>query len=229
MTRILIVEDDIALCAALTANLEARGYRVEAVHDGRSALEHLADRSPDAVVLDLGLPDLDGTEVLASVRLTSAVPIVVLTARDDRNDKISALDAGADDYITKPFDSDELAARLRAALRRAPEREPDLLHFDDLVVDLGKHVVTRADQRVMLTPTEFALLEALVTNPDRLLTHSWLLKRVWGPAYGEESGYTRTYIAQLRRKLGDDASQPVFIRTESGLGYRWIAARRSVT
>lgn len=224
--RILLVEDDLALSAALAANLTTRGYDdVVAVDDGRSALARLPELAPDVVVLDLGLPDVNGTEVLATVRQISSVPIVVLTARDDRFDRIGALDAGADDYVTKPFDSDELVARLRAVLRRAPERAPDVLTFDRLVVDLHRHTVTRDGEPVTLTPTEFSLLDAFVTNPDRLLTHTWLLKRVWGPEYGDESAYTRTYIGQLRRKLGDDASRPRYIRTESGLGYRWIAPR----
>jgi two-component system KDP operon response regulator KdpE len=222
----LLVEDDRALCAALSANLQARGYHVDVVHLGRGAVDHLEHDEPDVIVLDLGLPDIDGTEVLATVRRTSSVPVVVLTARDARADMIHALDLGADDYVAKPFDSDELAARLRAVLRRAPERPSSVLVFDDLVVDLDRQIVIRAEERLTLTPTELALLEAFVTNPDRLLTHAWLLKRVWGPAYGEETGYTRTYVAQLRRKLSDDASRPTFIRTESGLGYRWIAVAR---
>ncbi len=186
-----------------------------------------AEEQLDLVFLDLGLPDLDGTEVIRRIRSFSDVPIIVLSVRDRQADKVDALDAGADDYVTKPFGVEEVLARLRAAIRRsqAGEPAPATLAFDDLEVDLGRRLVTVRGEPVHLTKTEYALLEALVTNPGKLLTHQWLLSRVWGVGYGEESHYLRVYVRALRRKLGDDASAPRLILTEPGVGYRWIAPR----
>ncbi|HJS26078.1 MAG TPA: response regulator transcription factor, partial [Actinomycetota bacterium] len=180
----------------------------------------------DLVFLDLGLPDLDGTEVIRRIRSFSDVPIIVLSVRDRQADKVDALDAGADDYVTKPFGVEEVLARLRAAIRRSQAGEPGpaTLAFDELEIDLGRRLVNVRGRPVHLTKTEYGLLEALVTNPGKLLTHQWLLRRVWGVGYGEESHYLRVYVRALRRKLGDDASAPRLILTEPGVGYRWIAA-----
>ena len=185
----------------------------------------------DLVVLDLGLPDMDGLDLLQRVRVLSAVPVVVLTARDLQSDKVQALDAGADDYVTKPFDTDELLARIRAALRRGPqaEQKPAHLHIDDLEIDMELRLVRLDGEVVHLTRTELELLEVLVAHPGQLLTQEFLLRTVWGPEYGTESNYLRVYIGQLRKKLGDDAARPRLILTEPGVGYRWIASEVSDT
>jgi two-component system KDP operon response regulator KdpE len=211
----------------MRTSLAAHGYEVETVGTGQEAIVAVADRAPELVLLDLGLPDLDGTEVIRRLRSFSEVPIIVLSVRDRQADKVAALDAGADDYVTKPFGVEEVLARLRAALRRshAGEPSPPTLAFGEVGVDLGRRLVTRADEPVHLTKTEFALLEAFVTNPGKLLTHQWLLRRVWGPGYTDESHYLRVYVRSLRRKLGDEAAAPRLILTEPGVGYRWIAAR----
>ena len=185
-----------------------------------------ADTAPDLVLLDLGLPDIDGTEVVRRVRAFSEVPVIVLSVRDGSHDKVGALDAGADDYVTKPFAMEELLARARATLaspRGRRIRLRPLLSFGPLEVDLARRLVTRGSETVHLTPTEYALLEALVTNPGKLLTHQWLLRKVWGQGYGSETTYLRTYVRALRKKLGDDASAPALILTEPGVGYRWVA------
>jgi two-component system KDP operon response regulator KdpE len=176
------------------------------------------------LLVDLGLPDIDGTEVIARVRAFSDVPIIVLSVREGQTDKVAALDAGADDYVTKPFAMEELLARARAALRRAGPEEPAVptLTYGALQVDLARRLVSLDGEQVHLTPTEYQLLEALVANPGKLLTHQWLLRRVWGQGYGTETTYLRTYIRTLRKKLGDDASAPALIVTEPGVGYRWI-------
>jgi two-component system KDP operon response regulator KdpE len=184
-----------------------------------------ADATPDLLLLDLGLPDLDGTEVIRRVRAFTEVPVIVLSVRDAQHDKVAALDAGADDYVTKPFGMEELLARARAAMRRAAPEDPTppILRYGELEVDLARRLVIRDGQALHLTPTEYGLLEALVTNPDKLLTHQWLLRRVWGQGYGTETTYLRTYVRALRKKLGDDAAQPALIVTEPGVGYRWVA------
>ena len=186
-----------------------------------------AEASPDLMFLDLGLPDLDGTEVIKRVRSFSEVPVIVLSVRDRQADKVAALDAGADDYVAKPFGMEEVLARMRAQLRRAQPEEtgPAVLRFGDLQVDLARRLVTLAGTPVHLTKTEYALLEAFVTNAGKLLTHQWLLRKVWGRGYGEESQYLRVYVRALRRKLGDRAAAPELILTEPGVGYRWIAER----
>jgi two-component system KDP operon response regulator KdpE len=224
MTRILVVEDEGPLRLALRTSLRSRGFEVVEASSGEEALVLAAERSPDLVVLDLGLPGIDGMEALARLRSFSEAPVVVLTVRDHQADKVAALDAGADDYVTKPFDTEELLARVRAALRRRPEAPagPSVFTAGDLEVDLVRRQVRREGEPVHLTRTELALLEALVTHPGRLLTHDWLLRRVWGQGYGTESHYLRVYVAQLRKKLGDDPSKPRLILTEPGIGYRWI-------
>jgi two-component system, OmpR family, KDP operon response regulator KdpE len=225
VTTILVVDDEPQIRRALRTSLEAHGYQVRTASNGTEGIEVAAEAAPDLVFLDLGLPDLDGTQVIERVRSFSDVPVIVISVRDRQTDKVEALDAGADDYVTKPFAMEELLARLRAALRRthAEGPAPALLHFGDVVVDLGRRLVEVAGERVHLTKTEWALLEALATNPGKLLTHQWLLRRVWGPGYAEESHYLRVYVRALRRKLGDEAAAPKLILTEPGVGYRWLA------
>jgi two-component system, OmpR family, KDP operon response regulator KdpE len=224
VTTILIVDDEAPLRRALRTSLRARGFDVVEASNGEEGLVLAADRNPHVVVLDLGLPGIDGMETLARLRGFCGAVVVVLTVRDDRADKVAALDAGADDYVTKPFDTEELLARIRAGLRRSPEAPagPSLVQAGELEVDLVRRQVRRGGRPVRLTRTELALLECLVTHPGRLLTHEYLLRQVWGPGYGSESHYLRVYIAQLRRKLGDDPGSPRLILTEPGIGYRWI-------
>jgi two-component system KDP operon response regulator KdpE len=224
---IALVEDDAALRRALRTSLRARGFDVREVASGEAGVVLAADGVADVFLLDLGLPDLDGFDVLARIREFSGVPIIVLTARDRQADKVRALDSGADDYVTKPFDTEELIARVRAALRRAPSEPPAAtqVSLDGLTIDLARRRVTLGGEAVHLTRTELALLEAFVTNPGKLLTHAELLRRVWGQGYGTESEYLRVYVAQLRKKLGDAASSPRLILTEPGIGYRWIAVQ----
>jgi two-component system KDP operon response regulator KdpE len=226
MSSVLVIEDDAPLRRALRTSLRARAFEVIECAAGGDAVVLVADRRPDVVLLDLGLPDLDGVEVLRRLRAFSDVPVVVLTARDRQADKIAALDAGADDYVTKPFDVEELLARVRAVLRRVPQAaaiEP-VVRIDDLEIDLALRQVRMAGAIVHLTKTELALLELLVTHPGKLLTHEYLLRQVWGQGYGSESNYLRVYVGQLRRKLLDDAANPRLIVTEPGIGYRWIGS-----
>jgi two-component system, OmpR family, KDP operon response regulator KdpE len=221
--RVLVVDDEPQIRRALKTSLGANGFDVRSVGTGQEGVEAAAE-GVDLVVLDLGLPDLEGTEVIRRVRSFSEVPIIVLSVRDQQSDKVDALDAGADDYVTKPFGVEELLARARAALRRsAPETPgPSVVTVGDLEIDLGRRLVTLDGERVHLTKTEYSLLEAMVTNPGKLLTHQWLLRRVWGVGYGEESHYLRVYVRALRSKLGDRAASPRLILTEPGVGYRWI-------
>jgi two-component system, OmpR family, KDP operon response regulator KdpE len=225
VTRVLVVEDEAPIARALAINLRARRYEVDVAPDGRTALDLAARHHPDVVLLDLGLPDLDGTEVIAGLRGWSDVPIVVLSARATSDDKVEALDAGADDYVTKPFAMDELLARLRAALRRtAPAAEAEtVLVTEDFTIDLPSRRVLRSGQQVHLTPTEWRLLEVLVRNRGRLVFQKPLLQEVWGPAYGRETNYLRVYVQQLRRKLEPEPAQPRYIITEPGMGYRFEA------
>jgi two-component system KDP operon response regulator KdpE len=225
VTKVLVIDDEPQIRRALRTSLEAHGYEVVVVGTGEEGVLAAADAAPDLLLLDLGLPDLDGTEVIRRVRAFTEVPVIVLSVRDAQHDKVAALDAGADDYVTKPFGMEELLARARAAMRRAGPEDPTppLLRFGELEVDLARRLVIRDGQSLHLTPTEYGLLEALVTNPDKLLTHQWLLRRVWGQGYGTETTYLRTYVRALRKKLGDDAAQPALIVTEPGVGYRWVA------
>jgi two-component system KDP operon response regulator KdpE len=228
VTRILVVEDDPGLRRALRTMMRTRDLDVVDVGTGEDAIVAAAG-GVDLVVLDLGLPDLDGLEVLRRVRAFSSVPVIVLTAHHQQSEKVRALDAGADDYVTKPFDVEELLARMRAALRRVPQpaNAPTLVHVDELDIDLARRRVSRAGEQVHLTRTELSLLELLVRNPGKLLTQELLLREVWGPEYGTESNYLRVYVGQLRKKLGDDAAHPRLILTEPGIGYRWIAGEES--
>jgi two-component system KDP operon response regulator KdpE len=221
------VDDEPQIRRALRTSLEAHGYEVVAVGTGEEGVVSAADAAPDLVLLDLGLPDIDGTEVIRRVRTFSEVPVIVLSVRESQQDKVAALDAGADDYVIKPFGMEELLARARAAMRRAAPDDPapPVLRYGELEIDLARRLVTREGEALHLTPTEYGLLEALATNPDKLLTHQWLLRRVWGQGYGTETTYLRTYIRALRKKLGDDAGSPALIMTEPGVGYRWVGER----
>ena len=221
MTRVLVVEDEPALRRALAINLRARKYAVDAATSGAEALAAASRHPPQLVILDLGLPDMDGTEVIAGIRGWTTVPIVVLSARQHGEDKVEALDLGADDYITKPFAMNELMARLRAAVRRGAEPAPTQPTVDvgDLVIDLARKRVSRAGADVRLTPTEWAFLELLARNVGRLVTREQILREVWGPTYEHENHYLRVYAAQLRRKLEGDPARPRHLVTTSGLGY----------
>lgn len=222
MTRVLVVDDDPTLVRALVVNLRARHMDVETAADGATALRRAAARPPDLVILDLGLPDLDGLEVVAGLRGWTEVPIIVLSARDTQWAKVDALDAGADDYVTKPFGMDELLARMRAALRRAvPAPAAPVVATAAFTVDLAARRVLRDGEPVRLTPTEWHLLEVLVRNPGKLVGQAQLLREVWGPAYEQQSNYLRVYMAQLRRKLERDPAHPAHLVTEPGIGYRF--------
>jgi two-component system, OmpR family, KDP operon response regulator KdpE len=218
-----VVDDEPQIRRALRASLEARDYEVIVAASGEDGLTLAAEQAPELVVLDLGLPDMDGTEVIRRLRAWSDVPIIVLSVREAQDDKIGALDAGADDYVTKPFDVEELLARMRATLRRSKgdEAGAPVLQFGDLHIDVTRRLVRLGDEIVHLTPTEYSLLEAMAMNPGKLLTHQWLLRKVWGLGYSDESHYLHVYVRQLRQKLHDDAAMPRFIITEPGVGYRW--------
>jgi two-component system, OmpR family, KDP operon response regulator KdpE len=221
--RVLVVDDDSQILRAVRTSLQARGYEVSTAGNGETALDLLGTQPADLVILDLSLPGIDGHAVISRLRDFSDVPVLVLSVRESQEEKIAALDAGADDYVTKPFAIGELLARMRALERRAQGDAVahPVLRFEDLEVDLSKQLVLLAGAAVHLTKTEYRLLEAFVTNPGKLLTHRWLLGRVWGPGYGTETHYVRVYVRALRKKLGDDAGRSRFIVTEPGLGYRW--------
>jgi two-component system KDP operon response regulator KdpE len=222
MTRVLVVDDEPQILRALGINLRARGYDVDLAPDGEHALALAASHHPDVVVLDLGLPGIDGVEVIRGLRGWSTVPIVVLSVRDGERDKVSALDAGADDYVTKPFGMDELMARLRAALRRAtPADEAPVVVTEDFTIDLSAKRVHRGDDEVRLTPTEWHLVEVLVRNQGKLVSQRQLLQEVWGPGYHDETAYLRVHMANVRRKLEPEPSRPRYFLTEPGMGYRF--------
>ncbi len=217
-----MVDDEPEICRTLGINLRIRGYDVDLAADGEAALDLAARHHPDAVVLDLGLPGIDGVDVIAGLRGWSRVPIVVLSARDGEPDKVAALDAGADDYVTKPFGMDELLARLRAALRRAtPAEEDAVIETPDFTIDLATKRVTRGDEEIRLTPTEWNVVELLVRNPGKLVSYRQLLREVWGPGYEKETHYLRVFMAHVRRKLEPEPSQPRYFHTEAGMGYRF--------
>jgi two-component system KDP operon response regulator KdpE len=222
MSLVLAVDDEPQLLRALITNLKARGYEVDAATTGEIALEMAARHHPDVVVLDLGLPAMSGIEVIHGLRGWTEVPIIVLSARDAEREKIAALDAGADDYVTKPFGMGELLARVRAALRRsAPSTEEATVVTEAFSIDLAAKRVTNGDGEVRLTPTEWHLVEVLVRNAGRLVTQGALLREVWGPEYGTETNYLRVYMAHIRRKLEPDPSEPRYFITEPGMGYRF--------
>lgn len=231
MSRILVVDDEPHLVRTLAINLRARDYEVETAGDGRSAVQAVHDQLPDLVILDLGLPDIDGVDVLRRIREVAQTPVIVLSARTDSIDKVEALDLGADDYVTKPFAVDELLARIRVALRRtqddtAPALEPFVTqHF---TLDFAERHAVAAGEPVRLTPTEWSLLEVLARHAGHLVHQRELLHEVWGPHYGRESNYLRVYANQLRRKLEPDPSEPRYLLTEPGQGYRLMSAGPAV-
>ena len=224
MTKVLVIDDEPSILRALRINLTARDYEVTTATDGASGLAAVSRERPDVLILDLGLPDMDGTDVIHGVRGWTSTPIIVLSVWGQEQMKVAALDAGADDYVTKPFGMDELLARLRAAVRRAAPAsssgEP-VVTTPDFTVDLGAKRVTRDGADVRLTPTEWQLLEILVRHQGRLVSQRQLLQEVWGPAYRSESNYLRVYMAQLRRKLEPEPSRPRHLLTEPGMGYRF--------
>ena len=225
MTRVLVIDDEPSILRALRINLAARDYEVTTASDGASGLAAVARDRPDVLILDMGLPDMDGTDVIHGVRGWSSTPIIVLSVWGAESQKVAALDAGADDYVTKPFGMDELLARLRAAVRRAsPAPDEPVVTTPDFTVDLAAKRVTREGADVRLTPTEWQLLEVLVRAAGRLVTQRQLLQEVWGPQYESESNYLRVYIAQLRRKLEPEPARPRYLLTEPGMGYRFQTA-----
>ncbi|MGV0624663.1 response regulator [Mycolicibacter minnesotensis] len=223
-TRVLVVDDEPQILRALKINLSVRGYEVVTAATGAGALRAAAEQRPDVVILDLGLPDISGIEVLAGLRGWLTAPVIVLSARTDSADKVEALDAGADDYVTKPFGMDEFLARLRAAARRnaaTAETDQPIVETSSFAVDLAAKKVTKNGGEVHLTPTEWGMLEMLVRNRGKLVGRDELLTQVWGPAYAKETQYLRVYLAQLRRKLENDPSNPKHLLTEAGMGYRF--------
>ena len=223
-TRVLVIDDEPQILRALRINLSVRGYEVTTAATGADALRSAADHRPDVIVLDLGLPDMSGIEVLEGVRGWLSAPVIVLSARTDSSDKVEALDAGADDYVTKPFGMDEFLARLRAAVRRgavASETDEPVIETSSFTVDLSAKKVTKNGDEVHLTPTEWGVLELLVRHRGKLVGQRELLRAVWGPNYGSETNYLRVYVAQLRRKLERHPGQPKHLITEAGMGYRF--------
>jgi len=220
MTRVLVVDDEPQILRALRTSLRGAGYDVETAESAEAALTALAASPPDAVVLDLVLPDGSGTEVTRELRTWSSAPVIVLSVVGDEAEKVAALDAGADDYVTKPFSVEELLARLRAALRRADAPSDPVVELGDLRIDLEKRAVSVAGKPVQLTPHEFELLALLARNEGKLLTHRAILREVWGHAYERESHYLHVYVSQLRRKIEADPARPRYILTEPGAGYR---------
>jgi two-component system KDP operon response regulator KdpE len=222
MTRVLVVDDEPQILRALVTNLKARGYAVDAAATGEIALQLAARHRPDLVVLDLGLPDISGLEVIEGLRGWTDVPIVILSARENERDKIAALDAGADDYVTKPFGMGELLARLRAALRRVvPAAEEPVVTTPDFTVDFVAKRIERDGSDVKLTPIEWHMVEVLVRNAGKLVAQRQLLQEVWGPEYGTETNYLRVHMAHIRRKLEPDPARPRYFITEPGMGYRF--------
>jgi len=222
-TRVLVVDDEAQILRALQIKLRSAGYAVETAATAQEALTKAAMRPPEAIILDVLLPDGNGTEVCREVRTWSSVPILVLSAVGEEREKIAALDAGADDYVTKPFSGDELLARLRAALRRATPSAQPVIEVGELSIDLEKRAVTMAGEPVALTPIEYELLRLLARNEGKLLTHPASLREIWGPAYREESNYLHVYISHLRRKIEPDPARPRYLLTQAGVGYRLVS------
>jgi len=220
--RVLVVDDEPQILRALQMKLSSEGYEVDTADTAASALAAAAARLPEAVILDVLLPDGRGTDVCRELRAWSTAPVLMLSAVGDEAEKIAALDAGADDYVTKPFSVDELLARLRAALRRTMPPGEAVIEVGELRIDLAKRLVTFAGRTVSLTPTEYDLLRLLARNQGKLLTHPAILREVWGPAYREESNYLHVYVSQLRRKLEPDPTRPRYLLTQAGVGYRLV-------
>jgi two-component system, OmpR family, KDP operon response regulator KdpE len=226
VSRVLVVDDEPQIRRALAINLRARGYDVDLAETGEEGLELAARHHPDVVVLDLGLPGIDGVEVIRGLRGWTRVPIIVLSVREAESDKVAALDAGADDFVTKPFGMDELLARLRAALRRAmPSEEEAIVETPDFTIDLAaKRVVDSVGDEIRLTPTEWHIVEVLVRHSGKLVAQKQLLQEVWGPDYETETNYLRVFMAQVRRKLEPEPGRPRYFFTEPGMGYRFVPA-----
>jgi two-component system KDP operon response regulator KdpE len=220
--RVLVVDDEPQILRALETNLRGAGYDVETAATAETALAAAAAQPPDAVILDLVLPDGRGTDVCRELRRWSEAPVILLSVVGDESEKVAALDAGADDYVEKPFGIEELLARLRAALRRAGPSGDPVLEIGDLVVDVDNRAVTMAGKAVQLTPNEFELLRVLAQNEGKLLTHPMILREVWGPGYGDESHYLHVYVSQLRRKIEADPARPRYLLTAPGAGYRLV-------
>jgi two-component system KDP operon response regulator KdpE len=220
----LIIDDEVQIRRLLRVALEAENYKVLEANAGRQGLTEIANRRPDIILLDLGLPDMQGIEVLKRLREWSETPVVVLTVRDDEQEKVAALDAGAEDYVTKPFGTPELLARMRAAQRKTrPAEEISIFKHGDLVVDLSSHIVTRGGHEAKLTATEYAMLRLFVRHPGRVLTHRYILREIWGPKSEEHRQYLRVYVTHLRQKIEPNPVNPSLIRTEPGIGYRFAA------
>ncbi|MGH9613940.1 MAG: response regulator [Bryobacteraceae bacterium] len=218
----LIIDDEVQIRRLLRVALEAEDYQVHEAETGQEGLVEIANRKPAVILLDLGLPDVDGHEVLKRLREWSEAPVIILSVRDDEQGKIAALDAGADDYVTKPFSTPELLARLRSVQRKTrPVEEVSVFKHGDLVVDLTAHVVTRDGNEIKLTATEYALLRLFVRHPGRVLTHRYILREIWGPKSEEHRQYLRVYVTHLRQKIEADPAKPRLITTESGIGYRF--------
>jgi two-component system, OmpR family, KDP operon response regulator KdpE len=225
----LIIDDEAQIRRLLRVALENENYQVREAETGQLGLVEIANHKPGVILLDLGLPDTDGIEILKRLREWSEAPVIVLTVRDDEAQKVAALDAGADDYVTKPFSTPELLARLRAAQRKTrPAQETAVFKNGELVVDLAAHIVTRDDKEVKLTATEYALLRLFVKNPGRVLTHRYILREIWGPKSEEHRQYLRVYVTHLRQKIESDPSNPRFIRTEPGIGYRFHSPEANI-
>jgi two-component system, OmpR family, KDP operon response regulator KdpE len=223
VTRILVIDDEPQILRALGVNLRARGYDVDLAASGEEGLALAATNPADLVLVDLGLPGIDGIEVIRGLRGWTNVPIITLSVRDAERDKVAALDAGADDYVTKPFGMDELLARLRASLRRAqPQPDEPIITTPHFTINLATTSVTQDGQEIHLTPTEWSILSVLVRNPGRLVTQRFLLQQVWGPNYSKETNYLRVYMAGLRRKLEPEPSRPRYLLTDAGMGYRFL-------
>ncbi|MGZ4257325.1 MAG: response regulator [Gaiellaceae bacterium] len=220
--RVLVVDDEPQILRALQTNLRGAGYEVETAATAQAALAAAAAHPPDAVILDLVLPDGRGTDVCRELRRWSHAPVILLSVVGDENEKVAALDAGADDYVEKPFGIEELLARLRAALRRAGPSGDPVLEIGELIVDIDSRAVTMAGKPVQLTPNEFELLRVLAQNEGKLLTHPMILREVWGPGYGDESHYLHVYVSQLRRKIEPDPARPRYLLTAPGAGYRLV-------
>jgi len=224
-SSVLIIDDEVQIRRLLRVALEANNYLVSEAEQGQAGLVEAATRRPDVIILDLGLPDLDGVEVLKRLREWSETPVLILSVRDREEQKVAALDAGADDYVTKPFSTVELLARLRAAQRRAkPAENETVFCHDGLSVDLVSRIVTRDGKEVKLSATEYALLRLFVRHAGRVLTHRQILREVWGPKSEEHRQYLRVYVTHLRQKIERDSTHPLFIKTESGIGYRFLGA-----